>query len=104
MNGLSPMHENDLGSDNSYHSGFVHTRSKPKGKAGEVGKTGTISQCIPGDEVTVFDSGQEPWFAVIAWIYKDGAAMVRINGDATSEALKVLEGSSHIIWKRMRPK
>lgn len=98
------MHKIDDGNGSSYDGGFVSSRTKPKGKAGEIGKTGTIAQCLPGDEVTVYDTGVEPWFAVVSWTYKDGAAMVRKGGDATSEALIILEGPAHIIWVRMRPK
>lgn len=87
-------------------SGAVWTtkRTAPKGKAAEVGKLGTIANCLGGDDVWIYNKTKtRRYYATIAWTHR-GGAMVRMNDGQKSEDLRFMPSSAQVEWRKVRPK
>lgn len=87
-------------------SGPVWTtkRTKPKGKKAEVGKMGTIDQCLGGDEIWLYNKTRSRRYRVtIAWGCR-GGAIVRMNDGQRSEDLRFMPATAQVEWRKVRPK
>lgn len=90
---------------------WIHERRKPKGKAAAVGRLGTIGQCLPGDLVACESrDGKRIIYLKIAWMWKDGAAMVRLYDfrareiSCGPELLRTVQSTQRVRWLGVRPK
>jgi len=99
-----------LHDDANHHAqGAVWTNKRTgiKGKNAEVGKVGTLSQCMGGDEIFLYNAaGSRRYPCTVAWCYGDGqGAMVRMNDGQRSEDLKSISNpNARVEGRRGRPK